>query len=58
MQYCDLEGLPDLCTGCDKVQQTLGGYLKALSSLGVGGFRIDAAKHQEAGELLGVRTCT
>ena len=48
VQYCDLVGLPDLCTGCVKVQQTVGGYLKALAALGVGGFRIDAAKHQQA----------
>jgi alpha-amylase len=54
VQYCDLVGLPDLCTGCSYVQDTLGKYLNDLASLGVKGFRVDAAKHQEAGELGGV----
>eukprot|EP00928_Gymnodinium_smaydae_P021467 TRINITY_DN18375_c0_g1_i1.p1 TRINITY_DN18375_c0_g1~~TRINITY_DN18375_c0_g1_i1.p1 ORF type:complete len:534 (+),score=78.59 TRINITY_DN18375_c0_g1_i1:50-1651(+) len=51
VQYCDLSGLPDLCTGCQKVQQTIAAYLNHLASLGVEGFRIDAAKHQDAAEL-------
>eukprot|EP00928_Gymnodinium_smaydae_P063450 TRINITY_DN4700_c0_g7_i1.p1 TRINITY_DN4700_c0_g7~~TRINITY_DN4700_c0_g7_i1.p1 ORF type:complete len:548 (-),score=71.04 TRINITY_DN4700_c0_g7_i1:242-1828(-) len=51
VQYCDLSGLPDLCTGCPKVQQTVAAYLNYLASLGVDGFRIDAAKHQDAEEL-------
>lgn len=51
VQYCDLVGLPDLCTSCSYVQETLGKYLNDLASLGVKGFRLDAAKHQEAGEL-------
>jgi len=51
VQQCDLVGLPDLCTGCQKVQKTVASYLDSLLELGVAGFRIDAAKHQEAGEL-------
>lgn len=51
VQHCDLVGLPDLCTGCSYVQSTVGTYLRDLASLGVAGLRIDAAKHQEAGEL-------
>ena len=32
---------------CPHVQSTLGAYLQDLCSLGVEGFRVDAAKHQE-----------
>jgi alpha-amylase len=53
VQLCDLDGLPDLCTGCAYVQKTLAGYLQALKSAGVTGVRIDAAKHQDAGEMAG-----
>lgn len=51
VQYCDLSGLPDLCTSCDYVQQTVSGYLNHMSMLGISGFRVDAAKHQDAGVL-------
>jgi alpha-amylase len=51
VQFCDLVGLTDLCTGCSYVQETLGKYLTDLGSIGVDGFRIDAAKHQQADEL-------
>lgn len=51
VQSCDLVGLPDLCTSCSKVKDTIVGYLKHLKDLGVAGMRIDAAKHQDAGEL-------
>merc|ERR1712166_1238137 len=51
VQHCDLVGLPDLCTSCAYVQQAVGEYLHDLASLGVEGFRVDAAKHQESGEL-------
>jgi alpha-amylase len=51
VQNCDLVGLPDLCTGCQKVQGTISRYLEKLLSLGVKGFRIDAAKHQDASQL-------
>lgn len=51
VQHCDLSGLTDLDTGADYVQTALSGYFKNLLNLGVAGFRIDAAKHQDAGEL-------
>lgn len=54
VQYCDLVSLPDLCTGCSSTQTTIAGYLQKLAAAGVEGFRMDAAKHQEAGELGGV----
>ncbi|MES3023481.1 MAG: carbohydrate-binding module family 20 domain-containing protein [Pseudomonadota bacterium] len=49
---CWLGGdLPDLRTGSDKVRLATGNYLKDLLSLGVAGFRIDAAKHIAANDL-------
>jgi alpha-amylase len=51
VQYCDLVGLPDLCTGCEYVQQTVAEYLNHMGRIGIAGFRIDAAKHQDANEL-------
>eukprot|EP00437_Effrenium_voratum_P002344 CAMPEP_0181435508 /NCGR_PEP_ID=MMETSP1110-20121109/20369_1 /TAXON_ID=174948 /ORGANISM="Symbiodinium sp., Strain CCMP421" /LENGTH=524 /DNA_ID=CAMNT_0023559045 /DNA_START=49 /DNA_END=1621 /DNA_ORIENTATION=+ len=51
VQYCDLVGLPDLCTSCSSVQKKVAQYLSNLIEMGVAGFRIDAAKHQDAGEL-------
>lgn len=45
VQTCELLGLPDLATKEKKVQETIASYLKDLLSLGVAGFRIDAAKH-------------
>lgn len=53
VQHCDLVGLPDLCTGCDYVQQTIAYYINYMNKLGVTGIRIDAAKHQDAGEMTG-----
>merc|ERR1719386_634268 len=51
VQYCDLTGLPDLCTGCVKVQKQVQNYLNTLAEIGVAGMRIDAAKHQNVEEL-------
>lgn len=51
VQYCDLVGLPDLCTSCDYVQKTVSDYINHMSDIGIAGFRIDAQKHQDAGEL-------
>jgi len=49
---CWLGGdLPDLKTESTSVRQKLGNYLKDLLSLGVAGFRIDAAKHIPANDL-------
>jgi len=51
VQYCDLVGLPDLCTSCPRVQETIAAYLSRMADLGIAGIRIDAAKHQDAEEL-------
>jgi len=51
VQYCDLVGLPDLCTSCEYVQKTVAGYLNSMADIGIAGFRIDAAKHMDSGEL-------
>ena len=48
VQNCELVGLADLDTGEDYVRGTIAGYLNDLLSLGVDGFRIDAAKHMPA----------
>uniref|UniRef100_A0A7S3M178 alpha-amylase n=1 Tax=Spumella elongata TaxID=89044 RepID=A0A7S3M178_9STRA len=51
VQYCDLEGMPDLCTGCPHVQEVVATYINKMSLLGIAGFRVDAAKHMDPGEL-------
>lgn len=48
---CELVGLPDLNTTSPAVQQHIADYLLDLLRLGVGGFRIDAAKHISAPDL-------
>lgn len=45
VQNCELLNLSDLDTGSAKVRSRIAGYLNDLTSLGVAGFRIDAAKH-------------
>ena len=45
IQECELLGLSDLNTSSPKVQGKIVDYLKDLRSLGVKGFRVDAAKH-------------
>lgn len=54
VQYCDLLGLPDLCTACGPVRARVQAYIQKLESLGVAGFRIDAAKHMDVNELHGM----
>eukprot|EP00927_Polykrikos_kofoidii_P065554 TRINITY_DN61294_c0_g1_i1.p1 TRINITY_DN61294_c0_g1~~TRINITY_DN61294_c0_g1_i1.p1 ORF type:complete len:571 (-),score=88.41 TRINITY_DN61294_c0_g1_i1:23-1690(-) len=51
LQTCDILKLPDLCTGCQAVRKTLGNFFKHLMDIGVGGLRVDAAKHIDAHEL-------
>ena len=51
VQTCELVGLSDLDTGSQVVQERIVAYLKDLISLGVAGFRIDAAKHIAAEDL-------
>lgn len=48
---CELVNLADLDTGAEKVQARLAAYLNDLVSLGVAGFRVDAARHIAADEL-------
>ncbi len=48
VQNCDLVGLNDLATETEYVRATIAAYLNDLISLGVAGFRIDAAKHMPA----------
>ena len=51
VQECELLGLSDLDTSSAKVQANIVGYLKDLRSLGVKGFRVDAAKHIAVADL-------
>jgi alpha-amylase len=55
VQTCELAGLADLDTGSDYVRSRLAAYLNDLSSLGVDGFRIDAAKHIAAADLSAIK---
>lgn len=54
VQQCDALGLPDLDTGSPHVQKVLHAYLRDLLSVGVDGFRIDAAKHISAADVAGI----
>ncbi|WP_415950725.1 carbohydrate-binding module family 20 domain-containing protein [Streptomyces sp. KLOTTS4A1] len=56
VQNCELVGLADLDTGEEYVRQAIAGYLNDLLSLGVDGFRIDAAKHMPAGDLADIKS--
>ena len=51
VQLCELVGLADLRTEDAAVRNRIGDYLIALNSLGVAGFRIDAAKHMHARDI-------
>ncbi|WP_155374287.1 alpha-amylase [Catellatospora vulcania] len=51
VQQCELLGLADLATETEPVRSRLAAYLNDLLSLGVDGFRIDAAKHLPAADL-------
>ena len=51
VQDCELFSLPDLNTGLASVRQKIADYLLMLARLGVGGFRVDAAKHIQQVEL-------
>lgn len=52
---CDLPGLPDLDTSNPAVQDRIAAYMKDLLSMGVAGFRIDAAKHIKPEELAAIK---
>lgn len=54
IQHCELENLADLATESEHVRATIGAYLDDLRSLGVTGFRIDAAKHIDPDDLAAI----
>ncbi|SMF03029.1 alpha-amylase [Pseudobacteriovorax antillogorgiicola] len=54
IQFCDLEGLNDLKTESEYVRDRIANYLNDLVSLGVRGFRIDAAKHIPASDIAAI----
>jgi alpha-amylase len=54
IQHCELENLADLATETPHVRATIGAYLADLLSLGVTGFRIDAAKHIDPDDLAAI----
>ncbi|TDC75438.1 carbohydrate-binding module family 20 domain-containing protein [Streptomyces hainanensis] len=56
VQNCELVGLADLDTGKDYVRQRIADYMNDLLSLGVAGFRVDAAKHMAAADLAAIRS--
>lgn len=55
VQNCELVQLADLDTGEEYVRGRIAGYLNDLLSLGVDGFRIDAAKHMPAADLANIK---
>ncbi|GAB2594798.1 carbohydrate-binding module family 20 domain-containing protein [Streptomyces capparidis] len=58
VQNCELVGLSDLDTGSEYVRGRIAGYLNDLISLGVDGFRIDAAKHMPAADIAAIKART
>ncbi|MBO6071035.1 MAG: hypothetical protein J6P43_08235, partial [Succinivibrionaceae bacterium] len=52
--HCALSGMPDLNVENEATQQKVANYLKNLMSMGVYGFRIDAAKHMQPGGIAGI----
>ncbi|MEU7162871.1 alpha-amylase family glycosyl hydrolase, partial [Streptomyces chrestomyceticus] len=56
VHHCETGELPDLDTGEEHVRKTLAGYLNDLLSLGVDGFRIDAAKHISENDLADIKS--
>lgn len=55
VQTCELVGLSDLDTGSEYVRTTIAKYLDGLRSMGVDGFRVDAAKHISATDLAAIK---
>jgi len=54
VQFCDLQGLPDLCTECERVQDAIAVFLSRLVEFGVAGVRIDSAKHMPPEDLIAI----
>ena len=55
VQECELEQLADLRTESSYVRGKLAGYLNDLISLGVDGFRLDAAKHINDNDIAAIK---
>lgn len=51
IRNCALSGMPDIATDNPSTQDKIAGYLKNLMSMGVDGFRIDAAKHMQPSDI-------
>ena len=54
VRNCELAELADLNTGDEAVQIKIAAYLGDLLDTGVAGFRIDAAKHMEPGDIAAI----
>ena len=54
VQNCNLVALADLKTGSDYVRGRIAAYMNDLISLGVRGFRLDAAKHMPAADIANI----
>ncbi|PVG03693.1 glycoside hydrolase [Serendipita vermifera] len=54
VQTCELSNLADLTTDTDYVRGKLASYLTDLKSLGVDGFRLDAAKHMPTADIANI----
>jgi alpha-amylase len=54
VRECELVGLADLKTSDPHVRSTLGEFLDRVASLGIHGFRIDAAKHMSPADVADV----
>ncbi|KAJ7445748.1 glycoside hydrolase superfamily [Mycena galericulata] len=54
VQFCELVGLADLAQEQPAVQALIAAYLNKLLSMGVAGFRIDAAKHMVDADLASI----
>ncbi|MFB6845015.1 alpha-amylase family protein [Streptomyces sp. NPDC056373] len=56
VQHCELVDLADLDTSESYVRGAIAGYLNDLLSLGVDGFRVDAAKHIDTADLANIKS--
>ena len=54
LHNCELVNLADLATDKPNVQQKLAAFLNDLISIGVAGFRLDAAKHMPAADIAAI----
>ncbi|WP_222598255.1 alpha-amylase [Lentzea tibetensis] len=56
VQNCELVNLADLATDTTYVRDRIAAYLNDLLSLGVDGFRVDAAKHMPAADIDAIKS--